>query len=187
MNEALINFMGKNIATDEGRNFAIKVMKLMKKRMVPYQEKTDNLYNLEATPAERTAYRLARIDKKRFGSEIIAANEKKVKNADADPYYTNSTHLPVGYTDDIFTGLNLQEVLQKLYSGGTVFHGFLGESMPGIESTKKLVKRIAENYSLPYYTITPTFSICPVHGYISGEHKYCPKCKAEAEAAAVSG
>ncbi|MFW6269288.1 MAG: ribonucleoside triphosphate reductase [Bacillota bacterium] len=184
MNEALVNFMGKNIASTEGRNFAVKVMKLMKERMVSYQEETDNLYNLEATPAEGTAYRLAKLDKERFGNDIIAANENKVKNEDADPYYTNSTHLPVGYTDDIFTGLDLQEDLQKLYSGGTVFHGFLGEKMPGIESTKRLVKRIAENYSLPYYTITPTFSICPVHGYIRGEHEYCPKCKAEAEAAA---
>ena len=179
MNEALINFMGKNIASPEGRSFALQVMDLMRERMVDYQEETENLYNLEATPAEGTTYRLAKMDKERFGSSITVANEDKVKSSGAEPYYTNSTHLPVGYTDDIFTALDLQDELQQKYTGGTVLHGFLGERMPDIEGTKKLIKRIAENYSLPYYTLTPTFSICPEHGYLAGEHEYCPKCAAE--------
>ena len=178
--------MGKDIAAPEGRNFAIKIMNKMKERLLSYQEETDNMYNLEATPAEGTAYRFAKLDKEEFGNRIIAANESKVKNKDADPYYTNSTHLPVGYTSDIFTALDLQDDLQKIYTGGTVFHGFLGEKMPSIESTKRLIRRIAQNYNLPYYTITPTFSVCPEHGYIPGEHKYCPKCQAEAEAAPTS-
>ncbi|MFW6410206.1 MAG: ribonucleoside triphosphate reductase [Halanaerobiales bacterium] len=181
MNESLLNFMGKSIASDEGRKFALNVMQAMKKRMVQYQEESDNLYNLEATPAEGTAYRLARLDKQKFGEDIICANEERVKKEGAEPYYTNSTHLPVGYTDDIFTALKLQDDLQSEYTGGTVFHGFLGERMPDIESTKKLVKRVSENFKLPYYTITPTFSICPIHGYLPGEHEYCPKCEAEAE------
>ncbi|MDI3546550.1 MAG: hypothetical protein PWR10_202 [Halanaerobiales bacterium] len=181
MNEALLNFMGKDIGSDEGRRFAIKVMKLMRERLVKYQEETDNMYNLEATPAEGTSYRFAKLDKEKFGNRIIAANEDRVRAEGADPYYTNSTHLPVGYTDDIFTALELQDELQSLYNGGTTLHGFLGERMPSIESTKLLVKRIAENFRLPYYTITPTFSICPVHGYLPGEHEYCPKCDAEKE------
>lgn len=181
MNEALLNFMGKDIGSDEGRRFAIKVMKLMRERLVKYQEETNNMYNLEATPAEGTSYRFAKLDKEKFGNRIIAANEDRVRAEGADPYYTNSTHLPVGYTDDIFTALELQDELQSLYNGGTTLHGFLGERMPSIESTKLLVKRIAENFRLPYYTITPTFSICPVHGYLPGEHEYCPKCDAEME------
>ncbi|MFW6238835.1 MAG: ribonucleoside triphosphate reductase, partial [Halanaerobiales bacterium] len=191
MNEAVLNFMGRNIAEPAGREFAVKVMKKMKEKMVEYQEETENLFNLEATPAEGTAYRLARLDKDKFGSDIFVANEERVRNEDAEPYYTNSSHLPVGYTSDIFTALDLQDDLQQEYTGGTVFHGFLGEKMPDIESTKLLVKRVAENYSLPYYTITPTFSICPVHGYLPGEHYYCPKCEAEEEmreeVAAVEG
>ncbi len=179
MNEALLNFMNKDISTPEGQNFAIKVMKKMQERLVVYQEETSNMYNLEATPAEGTSYRLARIDKEKFGNKIMAANEDKVRSDDVDPYYTNSTHLPVGFTDDIFTALDLQDRLQQIYTGGTVFHGFLGENMPNIESTKLLVKRIAENYALPYYTITPTFSICPVHGYLPGAHEYCPICASE--------
>ncbi len=179
MNEALVNFMGKNIASSEGREFAFKIMRKMRDKLLEYQEETDNLYNLEATPAESTGYRLAKIDKEKFGSNIMVANEHKVKNEDAAPYYTNSTHLPVGYTDDIFTALDLQDDLQQMYTGGTVLHGFLGERLPDINSTKLLVKRIAENYGLPYYTITPTFSICPVHGYLVGEHYYCPKCEVE--------
>ena len=179
MNEAVLNFMNKNIATPEGQNFAIKIMNKMQERLVKYQEETDNMYNLEATPAEGTSYRLARLDKQKFANKIIAANEDKVRSDDSDPYYTNSSHLPVGYTSDIFTALDLQDDLQQIYTGGTVFHGFLGEKMPNIKSTKLLIKRIAENYSLPYYTITPTFSICPVHGYLPGAHEYCPICAAE--------
>lgn len=179
MNEALLNFIGKDISTEEGRELAVKFMRLMKKRMQEYQEESGDLYNLEATPAEGTGYRLARLDRKRFGDKIIAANQKRVLEENAEPYYTNSTHLPVNYTEDIFTALELQDDLQVEYTGGTVLHGFLGEKMPSVASTKKLIRRIAENFRLPYYTITPTFSVCPKHGYLAGEHEYCPKCDAE--------
>lgn len=182
MNESLVNFMGEDITDQEAQEFTLEVMEKMKARMREYQEETGNLYNLEATPAESTSYRLAKLDKERFGNDIIAANEERVRKNEAEPYYTNSTHLPVGYTDDIFDALDIQDDFQAEFTGGTVFHGFLGERLNGIESTKKLVKRIAANYKLPYYTITPTFSICPVHGYLSGEHKYCPKCEAEERA-----
>ncbi len=184
MNESLENFMGENITEEKAHEFTIEVMEKMKSRMREYQEETENLYNLEATPAESTSYRLARLDKERFGNDIIAANESRVRENDAEPYYTNSTHLPVGYTDDIFDALEIQDDFQIEFTGGTVFHGFLGERLNGIKSTKKLVKRIAANFKLPYYTITPTFSICPVHGYLPGEHKYCPKCEAEERAKA---
>lgn len=184
MNEALLNFMGKDIASKEGLNFTKEIMDLMRNRMVKYQEETGNMYNLEATPAEGTSYRFARLDKKHFGKGIITANEERVRTENASPYYTNSTHLPVGYTDDIFTALELQDELQTRYTGGTVLHGFIGEYMPSMDSTKLLVKRIAENFRLPYYTITPTFSICPIHGYLPGKHEYCPKCDAEPESAA---
>ncbi|MCF8008261.1 MAG: ribonucleoside triphosphate reductase [Halanaerobiales bacterium] len=182
MNESVINFMGKDLSDKEAKEFSIKVMELMKKRMRKYQEETNNLYNLEATPAESTSYRLARLDKRKYGNDIKAANEKRIVENKAEPYYTNSTHLPVGYTEDIFDALDIQDDLQAEYTGGTVFHGFLGERLNGVKSTKKLVRRIAENYKLPYYTITPTFSICPVHGYLQGEHYYCPKCEAEERA-----
>ena len=179
MNEALLNFMGKTIADPEGMFFATRVMTAMRQRLSDFQEETGNLYNLEATPAEGTSYRFARLDKERYGNSIYAANEENVRQLGADPYYTNSSQLPVGYTDDIFEALELQDKLQTLYTGGTVFHGFLGESMPSGESTKRLVKRIAENFHLPYFTITPTFSVCPIHGYIPGAHEYCPYCDAE--------
>jgi ribonucleoside-triphosphate reductase len=179
MNEALMNFMGKNIGSDEGLKFALKIMDAMRDKLREYQEETGNMYNLEATPAEGTSYRFARLDKDKYGDKIKVANEDRVKFENADPYYTNSTHLPVGYTDDVFTALQLQDPLQIKYTGGTVLHGFIGERLPSKESTKLLVKRIAENFKLPYYTITPTFSICPVHGYLPGEHEYCPKCDAE--------
>ncbi|MDZ7672047.1 MAG: ribonucleoside triphosphate reductase [Halanaerobiales bacterium] len=182
MNESMINFMGKDLTEKEAQEFTVEVMQLMKDRMQDYQTETNNLYNLEATPAESTSYRLARLDKQRFGDNIVAANEDRIKENDAEPYYTNSTHLPVGYTEDIFDALEIQDDFQVEFTGGTVFHGFLGERLNGIESTKKLVKRIAGNFRLPYYTITPTFSICPVHGYLRGEHKYCPKCEAEERA-----
>lgn len=182
MNEALLNFMGKDISTPEGQQFSQEVMEKMRERLQQYQGETDNLYNLEATPAEGTAYRFARLDREKFGDQIIAANQERVIKEDADPYYTNSTQLPVGLTDDIFTALELQDDLQSLYTGGTVLHGFLGEKIDSIEATKKLVKRIAENFKLPYYTLTPSFSICPVHGYLPGEHEYCPKCETESEA-----
>ena len=179
MNEALENFMGCNIAEDKGREFAIEVMEAMRERLVEYQEETDNIYNLEATPAEGTSYRFAKMDRERFGDDIICANQERVVEGEGDPYYTNSTQLPVDHTRDIFEAFRLQDPLQKLFTGGTVLHGFIGEKMPSIESTKKLVKRLAHNFELPYYSLTPTFSICPKHGYIAGEHEYCPKCDAE--------
>lgn len=179
MNESVINFMGKDLGSTEGIAFCARIMDAMKEKMVQFQEETGNLYNLEATPAEGATYRFAKIDKDRFGNSIICANEKSYRENGADPYYTNSSQLPVGYTDDIFEALSLQDGLQTLYTGGTVFHGFLGESLPSGKSTKLLVKRIAENFRLPYYTITPTFSICPIHGYIQGEHEFCPYCDQE--------
>lgn len=178
MNEALLNFMGKDITTKEGQKFANEVLEHMRKKMVEFQTATGNMYNLEATPAEGTSYRLARYDRKRF-PDIIYANNKAVRENGAEPYYTNSSQLPVGYTEDIFQALDLQDSLQTKYTGGTVLHGFLGERIMDTESTKKLVRKIAENYSLPYFTLTPTFSICPTHGYLNGEHLTCPKCVVE--------
>ena len=178
MNEAALNLLGKDLTTEEGHQFAREVLDFMREKLMDYQLETNNLYNLEATPAEGTAYRFAKADKQKY-PDIIVANERAYRESGADPYYTNSSHLPVGFTDDIFEALDLQDDLQTRYTGGTVLHGFIGEKMPSIESTKKLVKRIAENYHLPYYTITPTFSVCPVHGYIEGEHFFCPKCDAE--------
>ena len=178
MNEAIINFMsGENIATERGKEFAVEVLNFMRKKLEEYQAETGNIYNLEATPGEGTTYRFARNDKKRLG-KIIVANENAVKNFKAEPYYTNSTHLPVNFTDDLFEALELQDELQTKYTGGTVFHGFLGEKIPK-EAVKILVKKISENFRLPYFTLTPTFSVCPIHGYLEGEHEYCPKCDDE--------
>lgn len=178
LNESLINFMGKDISTDIGHKFAEEVLEFMRERIKDYQIETNDLFNLEATPGEGTSYRLARLDKNRF-KDIIVANQIAVEENNAEPYYTNSSHLPVGYTNDIFEALDLQDSLQTKYTGGTVLHGFIGEQIKDPELTKNLVKKIAENYSLPYFTITPTFSICPKHGYIAGEHYYCPKCDEE--------
>jgi len=169
MQECLLNFMGENIASRRGRKFALEVLDFMRERLVQYQKETGNIYNLEATPAESTAYRLALKDKEKY-PDIITAGTKKT------PYYTNSSQLPVNYTDDIFEALKLQDELQCKYTGGTVLHIFLGERMQNGEGVKRLVKKIFENFKLPYITITPTFSICPVHGYIPGEHFFCPKC-----------
>lgn len=178
MNESLLNFMGETIADSKGREFALEVLDFMRQKLVIYQKETDQMFNLEATPAEGTSYRLARLDKEK-DKKIICANEEAVKKEKAEPFYTNSTQLPVNYTDDIFDALDLQDDLQCKYTGGTVIHGFLGESLSDIEGVKKIVKRIAENYSLPYFTLTPTFSICPKHGYIKGTHEFCPKCDEE--------
>ncbi len=167
MNEASLNFLGVSIAHPEGKAFAIRVLTFMRERLSEYQEETGHLYNLEATPAEGATYRLAKLDKSRY-PDIITAGVEEV------PYYTNSTHLPVGHTCDIFEALEHQDDLQVLYTGGTVLHGFLGEQIDDWRQARLLVRRIAENYRLPYYTLTPTFSICPVHGYIPGEHTYCP-------------
>ncbi|MCK4351952.1 ribonucleoside triphosphate reductase [candidate division WOR-3 bacterium] len=168
MNEACLNFLGKDIGTQEGREFAKKVLDFMLQKLRDFQEETKNIYNLEATPAEGTAYRLARIDKQRFPGII--------NSGESAPYYTNSTQLPVGYTDDIFEAFELQEELQTRYTGGTVLHGFIGEEINNFDACALLVRRLAENFRLPYFTITPTFSICPNHGYISGEHNKCPEC-----------
>lgn len=180
MNELLLNYLGadKNIASPEGHKLALELMDFMRERIGNYQQESNSLFNLEATPGEGTSYRFAKHDKQKY-PEIIVANEKAYKEQNADPYYTNSTHLPVNHTDDIFDALDLQDDLQTRYTGGTVLHGFVGEKMPSVEATKNLVKKIAENYHLPYYTITPTFSICPKHGYIAGEHFFCPKCDEE--------
>jgi len=178
MNEALVNFLGKDITTTEGKRFALKIMTFMRKKLLKYQKETDQLFNLEATPAEGTAYRFAKIDKEKFGDNIKAANEVDLGNG-VKPFYTNSTHLPVDATKDLFEALNHQDDLQCKYNGGTVFHGFLGESPPNTKVVKKLIQKISKNYNLPYFTLTPTFSICPIHGYIPGEHKYCPKCDEE--------
>ena len=166
MHECCLNFLGDGINTDKGRQFALKVLDHFRKQLTAFQEETGHLYNLEATPAEGTAHRLARIDKKYF-PEIVVAGDKS-------PYYSNSTNLPVDHTDDIFETLAHQDELQTKYTGGTVVHVFIGERMESAEACKKLVRKIAEQFRLPYFTITPTFSICPVHGYIKGEHHVCP-------------
>ncbi|KKP63784.1 MAG: Ribonucleoside-triphosphate reductase class III catalytic subunit [Candidatus Moranbacteria bacterium GW2011_GWF2_34_56] len=176
MNEALLNLMGKSITTKEGNLFAQRVLNHMRNKMIKYQKETDNMYNLEATPAEGTSYRLANLDQKKY-PDIIFANDESVKAGAAQPYYTNSSQLPVGYTSDIFEALELQDNLQTKYTGGTVLHGFLGEKINDTEVVKNLVRTIATKYALPYFTFTPTFSICPEHGYIAGEHHTCPKCK----------
>ena len=177
MNECVVNFMsGEDITTPRGREFSLRVLDFMRTKLEEYQNETGSIYNLEATPGEGTTYRFAREDKKRFG-RIIVANEDAVKRG-GKPYYTNSTQLPVGFTDDVFEALDLQDELQTRYTGGTVLHGFIGEKLEG-NSAKILVKKIAENFHLPYFTLTPTFSICPKHGYLSGDHEYCPKCDDE--------
>ncbi len=178
MNEALLNLIGKDIASKEGQKLAEEILVHMRDRIIGYQKETGDLFNLEATPAEGTSYRLARIDREKY-PDMIFANSEAVKNKTAEPYYTNSSQLPVNFTDDLFEALELQDKLQTKYTGGTVLHGFLGERIYDIETTKKLVRKIAESYALPYFTLTPTFSICPVHGYLAGEHHTCPKCVIE--------
>ncbi|HEB10087.1 MAG TPA: ribonucleoside triphosphate reductase [Spirochaetales bacterium] len=180
MNDALLNFQGHDISRPEGSAFAGKVMDFIRDRLADFQEETGNIFNLEATPAEGTSYRLARLDKKEY-PELKIYNQQHNGNGKAAPYYTNSTQLPVGFTDDVFEALKLQDGLQSKYTGGTVMHCFLGESMPSIEATRSLVKTIAENFHLPYYTLTPTFSICEQHGYIKGEHENCPQCGSKCE------
>jgi ribonucleoside-triphosphate reductase len=166
MNEACVNLIGRDITTGAGNNLAVETLEFMRGKLESFQDQTDHLYNLEATPGEGTSFRLARADRERF-PEIHAAG-------DDQPYYTNSTQLPVGSTDDIFQALRHQDALQTRYTGGTVFHGFLGERLEDWRSARLLARRIAENFHLPYFTITPTFTICPEHGYIPGEHFECP-------------
>ena len=177
MNEACLNakWLRKDLTHRESQKFTKDVLNHMRERLSDYQEQYGDLYNLEATPAESTAYRLARHDKEQF-PDIITASENE-----GTPYYTNSSHLPVGYTDDIFEALDVQDELQTLYTSGTVFHAFLGEKLPSWKSAASLVRKIAENYKLPYYTISPTYSVCKNHGYISGEIYECPDCGANTE------
>lgn len=167
MNEACLNLLGVDIADPAGLAFSIRTLEFMRSVLSRFQEETGNLYNLEATPAEGASYRLARADKKLY-PDIITAGTGET------PYYTNSTHLPVGYSDDLFAVLDHQDRLQTLYTGGTVLHIFLGEHLYDWRMARRLVRTVTANYHLPYFTITPTFSICPVHGYVAGEHKFCP-------------
>lgn len=171
MNEACLNakWIRKDLTDLEAQDFTVEVLNFMRDRLLVYQEQYGDLYNLEATPAESTSYRFAQHDKEMF-PDIITANEN------GEPYYTNSSHLPVGYTDDVFTALDIQDKMQTLYTSGTVFHTFLGERLPDWKVAMKLVQKIANNYKLPYYTLSPTYSICEDHGYIIGEHDICPRC-----------
>jgi ribonucleoside-triphosphate reductase len=180
INEALINLLGQNIASKDGQAFAVKILNYMRKQIADYQEETGNIYNLEATPAEGTAYRLARLDRKRY-RDIIFANQKHIIAEHAEPFYTNSSQLPVDFAGDLFEALEHQETLQTLYTGGTNFHIFIGERLPTWKSAAELVKKVSWNTKLPYFTLTPTFSICPSHGYTTGEHKTCLVCGAKNE------
>ena len=176
MNEVGLNakWLQKDLTHEETQDFAVKVLKAMREKLSDYQEQYGDLYNLEATPAESTTYRLAKHDKKRY-PEIITANES------GTPYYTNSSHLPVGYTEDVFDALDIQDKLQTLYTSGTVFHTFLGEKLPDWKAAAALVRKIAENYQLPYYTMSPTYSVCADHGYLAGEQYTCPICGRKTE------
>lgn len=173
MNECCLNFLGVNIADPKGKAFAEKVLQHMRERMQDYQEATGDLFNLEATPAESTSYRLARHDKEQFPDIITSGVD--------EPYYTNSSQLPVDYTADVFEALDHQESLQTKYTGGTMFHVFMGESIKDWKSCGELIKNISHNYRIPFFTISPTYSICHIHGYLSGQQFECPKCKAERE------
>lgn len=173
MNEAALNFIGKDLTNPEAREFAKEVLLHMRERLVKYQEETGHLYNLEATPGEGTSHRLARIDHGKFPRMLMSGGDS--------PYYTNSTQLPVNATDDIFDALDMQEELQRMYTGGTVFHAFIGESIDNPQTCASLVKSIAENYRIPYFTLSPTFSVCHSHGYIKGEQFTCGKCGQETE------
>jgi len=172
MNEACLNakWIGEDLTHTQAQKFTKEVLTHMRTKLSDYQEKYGDLYNLEATPAESTSYRLAKHDVERY-PDIITASE-----AGRTPYYTNSSHLPVGYTEDIFEALDIQDPLQTLYTSGTVFHAFLGEKLPDWKAAASLVRKIAENYTLPYYTLSPTYSVCKNHGYLAGEQFTCPTC-----------
>ena len=174
MNEVGLNakWLKKDLTHRETQEFAKEVLNFMREKLSDYQEKYGDLYNLEATPAESTSYRLAKHDIRHYPDIITASDKTK----DETPYYTNSSHLPVGYTDDIFTALDIQDELQTLYTSGTVFHAFLGEKLPDWKAAANLIRTIAENYKLPYYTLSPTYSVCKNHGYIAGEVDKCPTC-----------
>jgi anaerobic ribonucleoside-triphosphate reductase len=179
MNESCLNFLDQDIASPEGLVFTKEVMDFMRDRLLVYQEESGNIYNLEATPAEGVSYGIARKDKEAY-PQIKVANDAEVQKG-AEPYYTNSTQLPVHYTDDLFEALQIQDDLQTRYTGGTTFHIFLGEAVPSVESVKNLVRKVCNQFKLPYFTVTPTFSICPSHGYLSGEKFSCPICEAEGQ------
>jgi ribonucleoside-triphosphate reductase len=174
INEMIRNFSAdaEDISTAHGHALAVRFLDHVRARIVGFQEETGHMYNLEATPAEGTTYRFAREDRKRFPDILQAGTTEQ-------PYYTNSSQLPAGFTSDPFEALQLQEELQRKYTGGTVLHLYMGERISTSEACKKLVRRALENFRLPYITVTPTFSICPRHGYLNGEHKFCPKCDAE--------
>lgn len=174
VNEASLNLIGENLGTEMGQQFAVKIMDFMREKLIDFQEETGNNYNLEATPAEGTTYRLARLDKAKY-PVIIVANEEEYQNG-AEPFYTNSTQLPVNFSDDIFETLELQDEIQTKYTGGTVLHLYAGERVNNIESIKNLVNKVCSNFKLPYFTFSPTFSICKEHGYLAGEHENCPYC-----------
>ena len=177
MNECCLNakWLNKDLTHKEAQVFTKDVLNFMRNKLSDYQEKYGDLYNLEATPAESTAYRLAKHDKARYPDIITASKEGRT------PYYTNSSHLPVGFTDDIFAALDIQDELQTLYTSGTVFHAFLGQKLPSWKSCMNLVRKIAENYHIPYYTMSPTYSVCPSHGYLTGEQHRCPVCYGKTE------
>ena len=177
LNECCLNLFGENIGTEKGRAFGVKVMNFMRAKLIEFQKETGNNYNLEATPAEGTSYRLAKLDREKYPNIIVSDNEQA--NAGRPPFYTNSSQLPVNFTDDIFELLDLQDEIQSKYTGGTVLHIFMGERIKDTEALKKFIKKVCEGYQLPYFSITPTFSVCPKCGYIEGEHFECPKCKAE--------
>ncbi len=174
MNEACLNLFGENIAMEKGRLFTLDILNFMREKLISFQAETGNNYNLEATPAEGTSYRLARQDKKTL-PKILCANDS------GEPFYTNSTQLPVNITDDIFEVLDLQDEIQTKYTGGTVTHLFVGEQIKDYTVVKNMVRKICQQYHLPYFTFTPTFSICPNHGYLSGEIDKCPKCSTQCE------
>jgi ribonucleoside-triphosphate reductase len=179
-NEACLNLLGEDIGSSAGRGFALKILDHMRMRLKAFQTETGNYYNLEATPAEGTGYRLARLDRKRF-PDLAAALVDGDGDGDKVPLYTNSTQLPVNYSEDIFLELDLQDELQTRYTGGTVVHAFLGEAVPDPQAVKSFVRTVCENYRLPYFTLSPSFSICSVHGYLTGEVPACPHCGQETE------
>lgn len=178
MNEAVLNLLGRDIATSEGKVFATRVLEHMRSRMQEFQEETGNMFNLEATPAEGTAFRFAKTDKERY-PDIMVANEDDVRAFSEAPFYTNSTHLPVDYSEDMFEVLDHQDLLQTKYTGGTVVHLFVGEEISDINAVKSLVKKVCSTYHLPYFTLTPTFSVCPSHGYVAGKVMECTTCGEE--------
>lgn len=179
MNEACLNLFGESLSSEKGQAFSRRVLDHMRSKLIDFQKETGDHYNLEATPAEGVSYRMARIDKAEF-PEIICANEELYQQGH-EPFYTNSTHVAVNYSDDVFEVLNIQDQMQVKYTGGTVLHLFVGEKIENTKALKQLIKTVCEKYHLPYFTVTPTFSVCPNCGYVAGEHKFCVKCEAECE------